>query len=443
MADVNRAAQVFQREEARAFLARTPCFAVKFVLQPERFAEIPSLVMQFVRQPFAFRIRQIFAALALGALMGASSAARADSDIDRVSFTSRPDGQGYVVRLHMNHRVAAYSVERPSAAELKLTVFQAGLAPNLRRDPAQGPIASYRVLPADDRVVFVFSLRAGVHVQAQAYPDRSTNDLLLSLPTRSAPVAATTVGHNSGGGQTDGASQSNWRLDCMVIDAGHGGHDGGATHNGVREKDVTLGIARRLGTYVQDLLGVRVVYTRSDDRFIELHERGRIANTSCGKLFISIHANAAPSSSAAGTETYFLAPHRTQSARDVMARENSVVRLESAPELYEDFDAEGGIIRTLAFSSYQQESQELASLIEGQFGNRADRTSRGVKQAGFLVLWRASMPAVLVETGFLTNTDEAHFLAGADGQDLIASAIFRAIRDYKEHYESGLRAARN
>ena len=229
----------------------------------------------------------------------------------------------------------------------------------------------------------------------------------------------------------------------MVIDAGHGGHDGGATYNGVREKDVTLGIARRLGTYVQDLLGVRVVYTRSDDRFIELHERGRIANTSCGKLFVSIHANAAPSRSATGTETYFLAPHRTQSARDVMARENGVVRLESAPDLYEDFDAEGGIIRTLAMSSYQQESQELASLIEGQFGNRADRNSRGVKQAGFLVLWRASMPAVLVETGFVTNAKEARFLASDDGQDLIASAIFRAIRDYKEHYESGLRVARN
>ena len=126
-----------------------------------------------------------------------------------------------------------------------------------------------------------------------------------------------------------------------------------------------------------------------------------------------------------------------------MARENSVVRLESDPSLYEDFDTEGGIMRTLAFSSYQQESQELASLIEEEFGTRANRLSRGVKQAGFLVLWRASMPAVLVETGFVTNAAEARFLASADGQDLIASAIFRAIRDYKERYERDLRLARN
>ena len=406
-------------------------------------AEIPSPAMLLARPSFVFNVRSVLVALVLITQLGASAAARNNADIERVSFTSRSDGQGYVVRLHMSDRVAAYSVEQPSATELHLTVFQAGLAANLRRDPAQGPVASYRVLPADDRVVFEFTLHAGVHVQAQAYPDNDTNDLLLSLPTRAAPVTMTTVGSSSGGGQPDAVGQSNWRLDCMVIDAGHGGHDGGATYNGVREKDVNLGIARRLGSYVQDLLGVRVVYTRSDDRFIELHERGRIANTSCGKLFISIHANAAPSRSAAGTETYFLAPHRTQSARDVMARENGVVRLESNPSLYEDFDAEGGIIRTLAFSSYQQESQELASLIEEEFGSRAHRLSRGVKQAGFLVLWRASMPAVLVETGFVTNAEEARFLASADGQDLIASAIFRAIRDYKEHYERGLRVARN
>ncbi len=401
--------------------------------------------MLFVRRILFPSVRGFLAVLVYCTLLGATASASVGADIERVSFTSRSDGGGYVIRFHMSDRSAAYSVEETSATELRLTVFQAGLAPNLQRDPAQGPIASYRVLPSDDRVVFAFTLRSGIHVQPQAYPDRGSNDLLLSLSTRAAPPVTTVSasGSNSGGGQPDASSQSNWRLDCMVIDAGHGGHDGGATYNGVREKDVTLGIARRLGAYVQDLLGVRVVYTRSDDRFIELHERGRIANASCGKLFVSIHANAAPSGTAAGTETYFLAPHRTESARDVMARENSVVRMESNPDLYEDFDSEGGIIRALAFSSYQQESQELAGLIEEQFGDRANRHSRGVKQAGFLVLWRASMPAVLVETGFVTNAEEARFLSSADGQDLIASAIFRAVRDYKEHYELGLRASRN
>jgi N-acetylmuramoyl-L-alanine amidase len=226
----------------------------------------------------------------------------------------------------------------------------------------------------------------------------------------------------------------------VVIDAGHGGHDTGAVAHGVREKDVTLGIARRLGRMIEERLDMRVVYTRSDDRFITLDGRGRIANESCGKLFISIHANAA-SSSAHGTETYFLAPHRTASARDVMVRENDVVRLESDPDLYADFDAEGGIVRALAMGAYQEESQELAGLVEREFGTGLGRSSRGVKQAGFIVLWRASMPAVLVETGFVTNADEARYLSSASGQEAIAGAVFRAVRTYREHYERGLRAS--
>ncbi|NNF57620.1 MAG: N-acetylmuramoyl-L-alanine amidase [Rhodothermaceae bacterium] len=370
-------------------------------------------------------------------LLGAT-VARADADLERISFTARSDGQGYVVRIHAEGRVAAYTVEENGEGAIDLIIYRAQLATNFRRDAAEGPVQSYRVVPSDGRVVVTFALRSGITVEPQAYPDRDSDDLLLALTVGSSnaspPVAQTGTGAGA-----DAASREHWRLDCVVIDAGHGGHDGGATYNGVREKDVTLGIARRLGGYIEDRLGVRVVYTRSDDRFIELHERGRIANDSCGKLFVSIHANAAGSRSAHGTETYFLAPHRTESAREVMARENAVVRLESDPNLYDDFDAEGGIVRALTMSAYQQESQELASMIQQQFGQRAGRRNRGVKQAGFLVLWRASMPAVLIETGFVSNRDEARFLASAQGQDLIASAIFRAVRDYKARYERGLR----
>ncbi|HLT45916.1 MAG TPA: N-acetylmuramoyl-L-alanine amidase [Rubricoccaceae bacterium] len=364
-----------------------------------------------------------------------------EASIARVSFTARADGRGYVVRLHADGRIGAYSVDRPSPEVVELVVFRARLAPDLRRDEAAGPVRSYRVVPADDRITFTFQLAPTPALQAQAYPDRDSDDLLLALTTAPAPSAPVAQAATGGGGGTAGAAvgQEHWRLDCVVIDAGHGGHDGGATYNGVREKDVALGIARRLGTLIQDRLGVRVVYTRSDDRFITLDERGRMANRSCGKLFISIHANAAGNESAHGAETYFLAPHRTASAREVMERENSVVALESDPGLYADFDAEGGIMRALAFSAYQQESQTLAALIQEELGGAAGRTSRGVKQAGFLVLWRASMPAVLVETGFVSNDDEARYLASAAGQEAIAGAIYRAVRAYKERYERDLR----
>lgn len=398
-------------------------------------------VHPFVRRFDGRHVRRAVApaALLLVLALGTATPARADADIERVSFTARSDGRGYVVRLHTSGPVGAYSVGRDGAA-VELVVYRARLADGLRRDEARGPVRAYRVVPADDRVTLTFTLDGSAEVEAQAYPDRETDDLLLSITTGPEPVAAVPEGRSEAAGEASRAADSNWRLDCVVLDAGHGGHDTGASAFGVREKDVTLGIARRLGRLVEERLGVRVVYTRQADRFVELHERGRVANASCGKLFVSIHANAA-ASNAHGTETYFLAPHRSESARDVMERENAVVRLESRPELYADFDAEGGIVRALATSAYQEESQVLASLIEGEFRGGARRHSRGVKQAGFLVLWRASMPAVLVETGFVSNADEARYLASDSGQDAIAEAVFRAIRTYKERYERGLRSA--
>ena len=370
------------------------------------------------------------------ALFVAPLHARAGSAVERVSFTARSDGKGYVVRVHTTGKVTAHSVDQPSPTEVKLTLYHAGVSPELRRDDPRGPVQRYAVHPADDRLVLSFAIDPATPVQATAYPDRDSDDILMNV-AYAAPVLA------NGGVQPDAASNEHWKLDCIVIDAGHGGHDGGAAANGVREKDITLGVARKLGGYVEERLGMRVVYTRADDRFIELHERGRIANESCGKLFVSIHANAAASRSARGSETYFLGLHKSKSARDVMERENSVVALESEPDLYAGFDDASIIVQTMATTAYQRASEHLAEIIQGQFEHRADRHSRGVKQAGFLVLWRASMPAVLVELGFVTNKAEARFLRSEEGQDLMASAIFRSIRDYKIDYERGLRLAAN
>ncbi len=236
------------------------------------------------------------------------------------------------------------------------------------------------------------------------------------------------------------ANGNNWRLDTIVLDAGHGGHDVGATYNGVREKDVTLGIVLALGPMLERELGLRVVYTRRDDHFEELRERGRIANRSGGKLFVSVHANAAGAASASGTETYFLAPHRSTSAHEVMERENSVIQLESAPDLYAQYTQQGDILQAMTMSAYQEESQALARLVEGRLTGQG-RRSRGVKQAGFLVLWAASMPAVLIETGFVSNPDEARMLASPAGQQQTARAIFEAISAYRDQYERGLRLA--
>ncbi|MEM1054948.1 MAG: N-acetylmuramoyl-L-alanine amidase [Bacteroidota bacterium] len=369
---------------------------------------------------------------------GVTSAHLTDVDIERISFHRRSDGRGYVVRLHTDARVPAFSVDETDGG-IELVVFRVGLAPQLRRDDAKGPVRSYRVLPEDDKVTFRFVTRG--EVEATAYPDRESNDLLLALttvPSRPAPPVVSTSTSTPSGGGTDGTT--NWRLDTIVLDAGHGGDDYGAVANGTSDKEVAIGVVRRLGPMIESELGIRVVYTRRGDEFHTLRERGRIANREGGKLFISVHANAASSSRARGTETFFLAPHRSDTAREVMERENSVIELESDPSLYADFDDEGGILQSLAMSAYQEESQLIATLVEREFV-ASGRHSRGVKQAPFLVLWAASMPAILVETGFITNPEEARFLASASGQEKTARAIFRAVKAYKEQYERGLRLA--
>ena len=226
-------------------------------------------------------------------------------------------------------------------------------------------------------------------------------------------------------------------LDTIVIDPGHGGKDPGAISNGVREKDVVLAVSKKLGDMLEQQLGIRVLYTRDDDRFVPLKERGRFANQHGAKLFISIHVNAAEDSRARGTETYFLGTHKTAAAREVMERENEVVKLEEDPDHYAALDEQALIRQGLLLSANMRKGEELSSLIETRFDGHG-RSSRGVKQAGFYVLWGASMPAVLVELGFLTNRREASLLASATGQVQTAQAIFRAIAAYKEQYEKGL-----
>ena len=239
---------------------------------------------------------------------------------------------------------------------------------------------------------------------------------------------------------TDAGTGDNWKLDVIVLDAGHGGHEpGGVGLYGVTDAKVALGVVTRLGPRIERELGIRVVYTRQTDRFVELKERGPIANRSGAKLFVSVHGNVGPAS-ARGTETFFLAPRGSASARDVMMRENEIVRRESDPSLYAAPDDQTDIMAALAMSAYQEESQFLAGLVEREFVQQG-RHSRGVKQDNFQVLRETSMPAILVETGFVSNPEEARYLQSARGLDEVADALFRAIRAYKEHYESGLRLA--
>ncbi|QXD17166.1 N-acetylmuramoyl-L-alanine amidase [Rhodocaloribacter litoris] len=353
--------------------------------------------------------------------------------VERVSFTPRADGQGYVVRIHTSETIVAYSEPLRSGDDvLELILFNTGLAAACRKDPPQGPVRAYELVQKGQHLHLRFSL-ADPQVVPRVYRDRETTDLLLGLttPEVSGPVARHV--------EPASDARERWRLDTIVIDPGHGGRDTGAIGaGGLREKDLVLAVARKLGQYLEERLGVRVVYTREDDRFIPLKERGHMANEAGGKLFISLHANASRNRSARGTETYFLGMHKTAAARAVMERENSVIRFEEDQEHYKNFDERDLIRMQLIQSAYMRQSEYLAGLVEQQFAERVGRKSRGVKQAGFYVLWSASMPALLVELGFISNPEEAAFLRSEDGQAYMASAIFRAVRAFKHDYEKGL-----
>lgn len=406
--------------------------------------------------------RILAAAVAVLAVAFSARAETAEVSVERISFTQSHDGRTLVARVHTSDRVRAYAIDQEGAT-LDVILYRARVAPSLERESAQGPIRGYRVEAGEDRVTLRFQVDPSV--QARAYPDRDSDDLLLSFsdvprpqggwsapaapvtPVASPSPAVSAPAASSGEGMAEvatappvlPASSAHWRLDTIVLDAGHGDHDYGARGNGTSDKEVALGVVQRLGPMLERELGVNVVYTRTGDTFVELRERGRIANRSGGKLFISVHGNAGPSS-AYGTETFFLAPRGQGNARSVMERENSVIELESNPELYADFHDEDNILQSLAMSAYQEESQHLARLIEAEF-KAAGRHSRGVKQDNFMVLWAASMPAVLVEVGFVTNRDEARLISSPEGQEQTARAIFNAVRAYKASYERGLRVA--
>jgi N-acetylmuramoyl-L-alanine amidase len=226
-------------------------------------------------------------------------------------------------------------------------------------------------------------------------------------------------------------------IKTIVIDAGHGGKDPGCHGAAANEKTVCLSIALKLGEMIKKKYpGIKVVYTRDKDVFVELDERANIANRAKADLFICIHANSA-SPTAYGAETYVLGLHRTESQQKVAERENSTIYLEEDKgEKYKDFDMspDAIIARQIQLSVFLDQSISFADKLQKEF-TKLGRYDRGVKQAGFLVLYKTTMPSVLIETGFLTNPSEEKFLGDTIGQRKMANSMFSAFEVYKNELE--------
>ncbi len=389
------------------------------------------------------------------------------SVLDRITSAERGDNRGHVIRFHFSEPSSSFDFSQPQAQLLQLELRGNNIdTTGIRVNDKSTIIEKVDYYTITGGVGIDLFLKKDAFYKAAAYPDRSSNDVLVGLTesdkqrlaehtqgmemfdwSNAPPVESSAVaGANKDQEKDDPSSEVDTiyqrikdkiKFDVVVLDAGHGGHDIGAIgRNGTYEKNVALDIAKKVGGYIKENLPeVEVVYTRDSDEFVELEERGSIANRAEGDLFVSIHCNSAHSSRAYGTETYFLGLERSQSALEVMKRENSVINLENGNDQETAPSQEDLIVYELANSGYIANSEKLAAMLQDQFKNRAQRRSRGVKQARFVVLYHASMPAILIETGFISNPSEQQYLTSDYGQSIIASAIFRSIRNYKEDFE--------
>jgi len=323
----------------------------------------------------------------------------------------------YVTLANARADIAALNAVRPSGILKQVLVFQSATS-----------------------VQLTFRIKGRVST-AELLPAEGSDDILVAVHTPTdAEIAAKKAKPYE---QTLERERERWKLDVIVIDAGHGGFDPGTVGlNSTREKDVVLSIAKKLGSLIKkNLPDVKVVYTRDRDEFIEVYRRGQLANEANGKLFISIHCNSMPKKphSTNGFEIYLLRPGKTEAALRVAEKENAVVKMEEGYEKrYQELTEENFILLSMAQSSYVKYSEKFADILQQEMGKKLQLDNNGVKQAGFWVLWGASMPNVLVETGYLSNRKDERFLRSESGQREIAEALFEGVKRYKTDYEKSL-----
>lgn len=228
----------------------------------------------------------------------------------------------------------------------------------------------------------------------------------------------------------------------VVLDPGHGGKDPGALGAISKEKDIVLSVAKKLGKKINaNHSDVKVVYTRSTDKFIPLNERPRIAHKENGQLFISLHCNALDRrrKSPQGVETYILGLHRSEDNLEVAKKENSVIEYEDNYETkYQGFnpnEPESYIIFEFMSNKFLEQSLNFATLTQHELVNGAKRTNRNVRQAGFLVLREIGMPSVLIELGYISNPAEERYLNSTQGQNALVNSIYNAFTEYKKEYD--------
>ncbi len=356
-----------------------------------------------------------------------------DSPYDIYGIEVSEMANGTLIRINSKRRINMF---RSSILDGKLLFFVSGVSidPNfVKQFEPTGVVRKVTVKHVKGNIQIEFALKNGTSISnsmQSSSKDVDTDDILISIQNDALDKFRKDIS----------AEKEKWNFDVLVIDAGHGGKSPGTSGiTGVKEKDINLGIALELEKIIkQKMSDVKVVQTRRTDKSVGLAERGKIANKNNGKLFISIHANATPNrnSKISGFEVYLLRPGRTQEAIGVAEFENSVIDFEENKTKYKELTDENFILVSMAHSAYMRYSERFAGILNQNWNNEVSTIpSRGVKQAGFYVLVGASMPSVLIETGFLTNRKDEAFLKSQKGQRKIANAIYKTVVDYRKYYD--------
>lgn len=355
---------------------------------------------------------------------------KSNYDISGISLEEKANGT--LVRVESKIKIPAYSSSFKSG--ILTIIFRKVNADIAKIDNTggQGIIQKIEAKNLQSGTELKFYLKKE-YTSSEVMNDNGSNDILIALHNK---IFDKNLNLNK--------EKAKWDFNVIVIDPGHGGKDSGTIGvDGIEEKNINLAIALKLGADIKkNMKDVKVVFTRKTDKFVELYRRGQIANENGGKLFISIHCNATPHkpSSSNGFEVYLLRPGRTKEAISIASRENSVIKYEDNPERYKKLTDENFILVSMAQAAYMRYSEQFASFVDKEMAKTVSEEPRGVKQAGFYVLVGASMPSVLIETGFLSNPKDAHYLNSNTGQTNIAEGIFDAIKKFRAMYEENLQS---
>jgi len=358
------------------------------------------------------------------AAMPAVKPARENVALEELRFRSYPSFTRVVVEGSGRFGF----VIQPSQKEIRVRLLGLSIEAPRTEEIADGLIRQLRL----ER----WGREVALTIELEARPEE-TRSLVLEEPFRFVLDLYRSKGAHPGAGSAPAQP-----LRFIVLDAGHGGPDPGATGpSGLQEKTVVMDVTKRLARMLEEGLGVKVALTRTGDYFVPLRERTAFANAQRADLFVSVHANAHRASVSEGVETYFLSSEASDNeARQVAALENGVIQLEP-PTSRGKPDILKTILWDLAQSEFQQESSHLAETVLDSMTQSLRIANRGVKQAGFYVLGGAAMPAILVEVGFLTNRKEEQKLMSARYREQVARAIYVGLAEHKRRYDQKMKAS--